>query len=201
MGRVAAQQQFVMFLASNFYRHLAYCGDMKRLIILVVVTPLVACGTSPEPTPSESVTTVVETHVESVEKPAAAPHTPPPTASPRSPSDLTREELSQLLIDYPGENASYNLGDVRVTNCVYGDGYGLHMVAAGPNTSCDFAREVMKAQTENLNATEQNVRHHLHPVVSVTSPVTGLSYDMKCANEPNFLIRCTGGNDATVFMF
>lgn len=89
----------------------------------------------------------------------------------------------------------------EMTACTVGDGFALHIVAAGPNTSCEFARVVENAQTAGLNATEDNVRDHLQPNITVSSPVTGKTYNMSCSTASDKVISCSGGNDATVYMY
>lgn len=107
----------------------------------------------------------------------------------------------RFLMTNPQPGTPVVIDGMQATTCIYGDGYGLHLVAAGPNTSCEFAKAVMGAQTSDLNASRQNVRDYLKPEVSVTSPVTGEEYTMRCVAEPTKLIRCTGGNDATVILY
>lgn len=105
------------------------------------------------------------------------------------------------MIANPGVGAKLTINGQQATTCVYGDGFGLHMVAAGENTSCEFATAVMEEQTRGLNATYDNVRDHLKSPVDAVSPVTGERYTMKCSVAASNLITCTGGNNATVFMF
>ncbi|WP_293773447.1 hypothetical protein [uncultured Corynebacterium sp.] len=141
-----------------------------------------------------------DTHRES-DAPAAsaAPATdsagdaPDPVGS--SPSKAELDALAQTPLN-PGD--AITLGGQAATACIYGDGWGLNLLIAGANTSCDFATAVFKAQSEGLNATEDNIRDHLAPSINVVSPVTNQAYDMSCSTNADKLITCTGGNGASV---
>ncbi|WBT09868.1 hypothetical protein PAB09_06165 [Corynebacterium sp. SCR221107] len=113
----------------------------------------------------------------------------------QSPGAVTVTEFQQRM--YEEMLVHHEIGGTFTTNgtpttlCTYGDGYGLNVITAGANTSCDFAREVSHALTRSL----------LPRTVTATSPVTGQSYTMSCSNDANNLITCTGGNNATVYMY
>jgi serine/threonine-protein kinase len=64
-------------------------------------------------------------------------------------------------------------------------GSGLY---AGPNTSCDFARNVRRAYDDAPTVVAS---------VRVFSPVTGTTYTMNCA-PTDAGVTCLGGNDASV---
>ncbi|WP_342318707.1 hypothetical protein [Corynebacterium mayonis] len=98
-----------------------------------------------------------------------------------------------------GETVAVNGGTAEV--CVYGDGFGLNTIAAGPNTSCEFAEAALDALTEGLNATSDNVRNLLPSAVRVHSPVTGEDYDLECVVDREQIVSCWGANDASVFMY
>jgi Glucodextranase, domain B len=59
-------------------------------------------------------------------------------------------------------------------------------VTAGPNTSCDFARNVVSAYEQTGGGT-----------VRVYSPVTHQTYSMSCTSSPPHV--CTGANNASVY--
>jgi hypothetical protein len=61
-------------------------------------------------------------------------------------------------------------------------------VYAGPNTSCEFARNVRDAYNEAPGGTAS---------VRVYSPVTGATYTMNCAPSGSG-VTCSGGNNASV---
>lgn len=100
-----------------------------------------------------------------------------------------------------------NIGDPFVidgqetTLCVHGDGFGLNVVTAGGNTTCEFARDVMNSATAGLNPTGDNVRDRMPTTVRAASPVTNQAYDMDCSVDERKLITCTGGDNATVYMY
>ncbi|QMV85156.1 hypothetical protein HW450_12685 [Corynebacterium hindlerae] len=180
---------------------------MKRLTIILLAAALSACSQSepaPDPqraseptttsasapaSPATVVTTVTEV---SQETHIAMASTPPPASS--------TEEIMEQLRKNPGVGAPITINGQKSTICIYGDGFALKMVAAGENTSCEFAKAVFRAQTDGLNPTGQNVRDYLQSSVDVMSPVTNQSYTMHCSTAPNKLITCLGGNNATVFM-
>lgn len=195
-------------------------GGMKRLVTVLLAATLTACSgggtttsqsapqpvtvettiteapttqSAPQPVPVETTTTKAPASVK--------PSTSSATSTASTPPQTSKDDLVQQMIDNPGVGAQLTINGQKATTCVYGDGFGLHMVAAGENTSCEFATAVMQEQTQDLNATDQNVRDHLKSPVDVVSPVTKKSYTMQCSTAPSMLITCTGGNNATVFLF
>lgn len=84
--------------------------------------------------------------------------------------------------------------------CIHGDSHALNVVTAGPNTSCDFAKAVFQGLSTDITA-DKNIRDYLPAEVQATSPVTEQSYTMNCASDARNLIKCTGGDNATVFMY
>lgn len=119
--------------------------------------------------------------------------TPPPAS--------TNEELSAILRTNPAYGSKVKINNQETTVCIFGDGYALRLVTAGPNTSCKFANAVFEAQTKGLNATYDNVRDHLKSPIDVTSPVTNERYTMQCSIAPSKLITCEGGNNARVYLY
>jgi cobalamin biosynthesis Mg chelatase CobN len=100
-----------------------------------------------------------------------------------------------------------NIGDPFVIDgqetelCVHGDGFGLNVVTAGGNTTCEFTRNVMNSATAGLNPTGDNVRDRMPMHVRAASPVTNQTYDMNCSVDERKLITCTGGDNATAYMY
>src|SRR5699024_3009629 len=100
-----------------------------------------------------------------------------------------------------------NIGDPFVIDgqetelCVHGAGFGLNVVTAGGNTTLEVARDVMNSATDGLNPTGANARDRLPTTVRAASPVTNKAYDMNCSVDERKLITCTGGDNATVYMY
>lgn len=117
--------------------------------------------------------------------------TPPPGGSNPTRDDLPYEPVgSQVTID--GEPA---------TVCIYGDGWGTNIWAANSNTNCEFVSAVHNTVISGLNATTDNIRDHLPPSISVSSPVTGQTYELGCEQRGDVLVACTGGDDAAVYFY
>ena len=95
---------------------------------------------------------------------------------------------------------SFKLGDRDATLCMMGDGYGIRALAAGANTSCEFAGEVFGALITDITP-KDNARAETPSMVHAHSPVTGQDYDMKCVTGQDDLITCTGGVGAAVYLF
>ncbi|QGU01854.1 hypothetical protein CKALI_04890 [Corynebacterium kalinowskii] len=187
---------------------------MKRLTISLLAATLTvtltSCGsgdTDNTATASSEATaphTVVTTVTETAESPSpkSIPSTAPQPAVTSTPAPVsTSDEIYEQLKTNPSIGAPITINGQQSTVCVYGDGYGLNLVAAGQNTSCEFARAVMDAQIEEIKAEMANVRDHLKSPIDVMSPVTGERYTMQCSTAPSKLITCTGGNNATVYMY
>lgn len=197
---------------------------MKRLTISLLAATLsmalASCGaggtdntaapTSNAPAPHTVITTITESAKAPTSKPQPAtpapqPAVPPktqPAAPPKTSAPVsTSDEIYEQLKKNPSIGSPITINGQQATVCVYGDGYGLHLVAAGQNTSCEFAKAVMGAQIADIKAAMVNVRDHLKSPIDVMSPVTGERYTMQCSNAPSKLITCTGGNNATVYMY
>ena len=65
------------------------------------------------------------------------------------------------------------------------------IVFVGPNTSCPFAENVKRAYSNAYSATSTPP-----DTVSVASPVTGVTYEMRCTGESP--VACGGGTNALV---
>lgn len=173
---------------------------------LLLAVPLAACGSSSN-APAPVTTTVTtkapapqETTSAQAPTTTSAVHTSTTSAVSGSVTNFQQYMYEQLLKN-PNPGDSIDMKGTAATVCISGDGYALHLVAAGPNTSCDFAKAVVNAQTQGLNATGDNIRDSLQPSIEVTSPVTGKAYTMSCSNDADNLITCTGGDNASVFMY
>ncbi|MGO2114136.1 MAG: hypothetical protein ACTH8I_09725 [Corynebacterium casei] len=95
---------------------------------------------------------------------------------------------------------SFKLGEREATLCMMGNGYGVHGLAVGPNTSCEFAGEVFAGLIQG-STPEDNARDVTPTTVDAHSPVTGQDYDMDCVTGQDNLITCSGGVGAAVYMF
>lgn len=110
-----------------------------------------------------------------------------------------RQDMTAEIYNNPAPGSTFTADGEQVTTCIYGDGYAVNLVAAGPSTSCDFAKAVFNEQTKGLNATEDNIRDHLQPNIKAKSPATGKTYDLRCSTQDNVVV-CTGGNNAKIYM-
>lgn len=111
-----------------------------------------------------------------------------------------RQDMTAEIYNNPSPGSTFTAAGEQATTCIYGDGYGLNLIAAGPNTSCDFAKAVFNQQTEGLNASEDNIRDHLQPNIKAKSPATGKTYDLSCSTQDDVVV-CTGGNNAKIYMY
>lgn len=110
-----------------------------------------------------------------------------------------RQDMTAEIYNNPAPGSTFTADGEQVTTCIYGDGYAVNLVAAGPSTSCDFAKAVFNEQTKGLNATEDNIRDHLQPNIKAKSPATGKTYDLRCSTQDDVVV-CTGGNNAKIYM-
>lgn len=138
--------------------------------------------------------------------------TPPPPdgETPEEPEqpgqpDQSAEEFQNIMAEEMRNNG--NIGDTFTIDgqptelCVHGDGYGLNIVTAGANTSCEFAKNVMMATTGDTDPTQDNVRDSMPQTVKAGSPTTNRAYTMDCAADERNLITCVGGDNAVVYMY
>ncbi|MEY8578040.1 hypothetical protein AALI21_07000 [Corynebacteriaceae bacterium 6-324] len=138
--------------------------------------------------------------------------TPPPPVgeTPQEPEqpeqpDQSAEEFQNIMAEEMRNNG--NIGDTFTIDgqptelCVHGDGYGLNVVTAGANTSCEFAKNVMMATTGDTDPTQDNVRDSMPQTVKAGSPTTNRAYTMDCAADERNLITCVGGDNAVVYMY
>ncbi|MFH0412493.1 hypothetical protein ACG98H_10450 [Corynebacterium sp. L4756] len=131
-----------------------------------------------------------------------------PAAQAQNPEidSVASQALYRSLYDQLGNGRATNgqaikLGDRDATLCMMGDGYGVHGLAAGPNTSCDFAGEVFAGLMAKTEGPSDNARNHTPTTINAHSPVTNLDYDMKCVTGQDNLVTCSGGNNAAVYLF
>lgn len=110
-----------------------------------------------------------------------------------------RQDMTAEIYNNPAPGSTFTADGEQVTTCIYGDGYAVNLVAAGPSTSCGFAKAVFNEQTKGLNATEDNIRDHLQPNIKAKSPATGKTYDLRCSTQDDVVV-CTGGNNAKIYM-
>lgn len=132
------------------------------------------------------------------------PQEPEQPEQPEQP-DQTLEEFQEVMAQEMVNNG--NIGDTFAIDgqptelCVHGDGYGLNVVTAGANTSCEFAKSVMTATTGDTDPTQDNVRNSMPQTVRAGSPATNMAYDMDCSVDHRNLITCVGGDNAVVYMY
>ncbi|MDU3175626.1 MAG: hypothetical protein E6689_09445 [Corynebacterium striatum] len=155
---------------------------------------------------------------------ASVPDAPQPTLDPNAPQTVaqqatpqgggqenannhaTDQNARQNLIDSLGVQAGDAPGTKVTVNgtpsemCMMGDGYRINFLMAGPNTSCDFAKETTSALINATPSPEDDLRGYIPGSLNVASPVTGKTYQMSCTVAENALITCKGGNNATVFI-
>ena len=155
---------------------------------------------------------------------ASVPDAPQPTLDPNAPqtvaqqatpqgggqenanNHVTDQNARQNLIDSLGVQAGDAPGTKVMVNgtpsemCMMGDGYRINFLMAGPNTSCDFAKETTSALINATPSPEDDLRGYIPGSLNVASPVTGKTYQMSCNVAENALITCKGGNNATVFI-
>lgn len=121
------------------------------------------------------------------------------------PSEQSPEDFQALMAEEMRNNGQ--IGDTFTIDgqptelCIHGDGFGLNVVTAGANTSCDFASNLLEATNQDLNPTGQSIRDIMPQSVEVSSPVTNQSYMTNCSTDARNLITCTGGDNAVVFMY
>lgn len=196
-------------------------------ILATTALAFTACSTQETEAASESATPVETTTVTQTEDGVSdkgSGNTPNPTGSaPDQGGDTTtaetggtspsssesgdngdgselRQDMTAEIYNNPSPGSTFMAAGEQATTCIYGDGYGLNLIAAGPNTSCDFAKAVFNQQTEGLNASEDNIRDHLQPNIKAKSPATGKTYDLSCSTQDDVVV-CTGGNNAKIYMY
>lgn len=186
------------------------------LLAIGLLLSVSACGVADRGSEETAPQTVVVTTT--VPKSAASAstvgssHSPTPTAagSPASdaepntahgPAGISPGEFDALLHANPHKGDSVHLGGQDYEVCAYGDGYGMYLVLAGANTSCDFALNLFKSQTSGLNASKDPIRRNFKSNLPVTSPVTGEKYDVSCRLENNNALACEGGEGASIVLF
>ncbi|PQM75089.1 hypothetical protein [Corynebacterium sp. J010B-136] len=131
---------------------------------------------------------------------AGAAESTPSTSDPAATKALYGQIYDQLKDGEVNRGDSFKLGDRAATLCMMGNGYGVHGLAVGPNTSCEFAGEVFASLIQG-STPEDNARGLTPTTVHAHSPVTGQDYDMDCVTGQDNLITCTGGVGAAVYMF
>src|SRR5699024_5551743 len=188
---------------------------MKRTFLLfAAATTLVlsACGApDDDPAPTSTVTKEVPEEDTSAapsdsEVPSSEPESEPANESSAAPSDdaspsdpeqpdlseQTPEDFQALMVEEMRTNG--NVGDTFTIDgqatelCVHGDGFGLNVVTAGANTSCEFASNLLDAATEDINPTQEIFRDIMLQTLEVASPVTNQQYQIDCSTDARNLI-------------
>lgn len=115
--------------------------------------------------------------------------------------DYVASDYLDLVMHNPAPGETATVAGTYYEVCVLGDGFGLHTVLAGENTSCGFGSAVLDAQTAGHHPTGENIRDFYQPEISVTSPTTGQTYALQCSVSADNSIECTGGNNARVVLY
>ena len=131
---------------------------------------------------------------------ASAAESTPNINDPAATKALYGQIYDQLKDGDVNRGETFQLGNRDATLCMMGNGYGIHGLAVGPNTSCEFAGEVF-AELIAGSTPEDNARDLTPTTVHAYSPVTELDYDMECVTGQDDLITCTGGIGAEVYLF
>lgn len=134
-------------------------------------------------------------------QPMASGQGAPQGGQPGAQEGSQKEHLNQIMMKNFTIGETVTISGAPAEICLRGNGYGIGMLAAGPNTSCEFAKAVMSEQIKDRNATDDDIRNSLRSPVDVTSPVTNEMYAMNCSTDADRLITCTGGDNASVFMY
>lgn len=92
-----------------------------------------------------------------------------------------------------------NFNGQAVNICQVGDGWGISELSTNTNTTCGFAQNVMGALVSGIEPGE-DIRDYVPKTVTATSPATGETYEMYCADNGVGIITCKGGNNAEVIM-
>src|SRR5699024_7465768 len=122
------------------------------------------------------------------------------THDPAATKALYSQLYDQLQDGTVNRGHALQLGDREATVCMMGNGYGIHGLAVGPNTRCEFAGEVF-AELIAGSTPEDNARDRTPTTEHARSPVTEMDYDMECVTGQDDLITCPGGIGAEVYLF
>ena len=198
-------------------------NTFRTLGVILAVGGLALAGctsdSSDDTTPVESATMVTETTPTATAELTTDPIATSPsvsndqtdtaTADPTTPGQPPTTTNNAAFTEIPawdelppdpvGETTT--IAGEAATICIYGDGWGTNVWAGNANTSCEFVSEVHQELIEGLNPTMDNIRQNLRPEITVTSPVTGDTYDLTCSQRSERLMACVGGNDAVVYFY
>ncbi|ALC05690.1 putative secreted protein [Corynebacterium deserti GIMN1.010] len=177
-------------------------------ISTIGVLTLSACSTSSDtqatsdtPVVSQTTETVLASETETVQETVEVTEDPSTqaTSSSSEPDDaIPNDLLPRTGIDV---GAPISIGAEQATVCIYGDGYGTNVWAAGENTSCEFVSEVHNELIDGLNPTTDNIRDNLPQSVTANSPTTGQEYELTCTPRGDVLVTCRGGDNASVHFY
>ena len=131
---------------------------------------------------------------------AGAAESTPRTSDPAATKALYGQIYDQLKDGDITNGDALTLGERDATLCMMGNGYGVHGLAVGPNTSCEFAGEVFAGLIQG-STPEDNARDATPTTVDAHSPITSQDYGMDCVTGQDSLITCSGGVGAAVYMF
>ncbi|WP_459611433.1 hypothetical protein [Corynebacterium urogenitale] len=112
-----------------------------------------------------------------------------------------KETLDSIVRNNFTIDEKVTISGAPATLCLRGDGYGVSVLAAGPSTSCEFARSTMTELAQKAGAPSNDLRNSLAGSIDVKSSVTNETYSMECSVDADRLITCTGGNNASVYLY
>lgn len=181
------------------HKKLALAIGTIGLFTLSACSSTESTGATESPVASQTTETVVASETKTVQHTTEVVET-------------STEETTASNVDEPIDNSDLPYADIGVgspislnnenaTVCIYGDGFGTNVWAAGENTSCEFVSAVHHELVDGLNPTTDNIRDHLPAIVTATSPTTGETYDLTCSPRGDALVSCRGGNNASVHFY
>ncbi|MBD5784774.1 hypothetical protein IF650_01155 [Cellulosimicrobium terreum] len=142
---------------------------------------------------------------------SAGEPTTPPAASETNTSETATSETGAAsetvpddvvdAQDLPNEpvGSEITVAGEPATVCIYGDGYGTSVWAAGGTTSCELVEATYAAATEGHDV-DQVLRDVLGARLTVTDPASGAEHVLTCAQRGDTLTSCVG-DDVVVHIY
>src|SRR5699024_650760 len=122
------------------------------------------------------------------------------THDPAATKALYSQLYDQLQDGTVNRGDALQLDDREATLCMMGNGYGVHGLAVGPNTSCEFGGALF-AQLIDAHSPSDYTLNPIPATVNAHSPVTDQYYDVECVIGQDDLLTCSGGGGAEVYLF
>ena len=140
------------------------------------------------------------------------PTMPDSAVAPQAPADAAplqntaqtgsqKEALDSIVRNNFSIDEKVTISGEPATMCLRGDGYSVNVLAAGPTTSCEFAKATMTELTRRAGAPSNDLRNSVGGAFDVKSSVTNETYSMECGVDADRLITCRGGNNASVYLY